>query len=102
MRALIVAAAALAIVAPARAQNANALVVSACGALPAQFTAGNPAPLTVDTTGKLCMGASGSVAALTVRGAPTLTGLAVSSCGSATYRTGRAGPLTIDLNGNAC
>lgn len=86
----------------AQAQNMRALVVSSCGALPAQFKAGNPAPLTVDTTGKLCMGASGSVAPLTVRSLAVLTGLAVSSCGSSTYKAGRAGPLTIDLNGNAC
>jgi hypothetical protein len=36
------------------AQSASAVVVAACGTPPATYTAGQPFPLTIDTTGKLC------------------------------------------------
>jgi hypothetical protein len=47
--------------APAHAQNTTGLVVSSCGTVSTSFTVGNPAPFTVDTTGKLCT-VSGSAA----------------------------------------
>jgi len=102
MRIAVALVALVSLAAPAAAQNATALVVSACGALPAPFIAGRPAPFTVDTNGQLCQGAAGSTAPLTVNGIATLTGLAVSTCGSVSYPAGRVGPITIDANGNAC
>src|SRR5579859_3574213 len=48
----------------------GAMVVSTCGSQ--SFTAGAPVMMTMDTTGKLCDGSSGSVAA-TVQGAANIT-----------------------------
>lgn len=90
---------------PALAQsrgNSTALIVSACGALPSTMTVGNTAYLTMDTTGKLCTGTTGSVAALTLRNFPTMTGFVVATCGNQTYTAGRSGVLTLDPNGNLC
>lgn len=59
---LLVAAAALAAPLAALAQqpgNTTALVVSTCGAPPSAYITGNPGPLTVDTTGKLCTSGGG-------------------------------------------
>lgn len=83
-------------------QNVSPLVVSACGALPAQYVAGRPGPLTVSPSGRLCSGSTPSVAPLPVNGIATLTGMAVSACGAQTLAVGRPGVITVDLNGNAC
>ena len=47
----------------AQAQATSAIVVTTCGTPPATYVAGQPYPLTVDTTGKLCDGASGGASA---------------------------------------
>lgn len=87
---------------PVEAQNASGLVVSSCGIVPSLFTAGNPGPFTVDTTGVLCMGATGSVSASSVNGAPQNTGLVVSFCGNQTFKAGNPSPFTVDTHGNTC
>lgn len=92
----------LACIQPCVAQNITGLVVAACGVVPSSFAPGNPAPFTVDVTGVLCNGTSGSVSASAVNGAPTATGLAVSSCGNQTYTAANPGPFTTDIHGNLC
>lgn len=87
---------------PANAQNITGLVVSSCGVVPSLFKSGNPGPFTVDTTGVMCMGTTGSVSASSVNGIATSTGLVVSSCGSTTFKAGNPGPYTVDTHGNVC
>lgn len=84
------------------AQNASGLVVSSCGVVPALFKSGNPGPFTVDATGVLCLGTTGSVVAGSVNGIPQNTGLVVSSCGNQTFTAGNPGPFTVDTHGNMC
>lgn len=70
------------VITPARAQTAA--VVSSCGTLPVTLSAGQKAPLTVDTTGKLCQssGAGGSAATLADGADVTQGALGDSACGS--------------------
>src|ERR1035437_4130795 len=60
---LILSAAALTVLgamcAPAQAQTATAIAVTACGTAPTVFTAGRPVPLTEDLTGTLCTAGGG-------------------------------------------
>lgn len=80
----------------------SAYVVPSCGELPSTFPAGSLGPLTMDTTGKLCVGSAGSPS-----GNPGVgrdRGIVVASCGTPpqTYHAGQVMALTTDEHGDLC
>ncbi len=91
---------------PAGAQTVQAVTVTACGTPPNSPVAGNPYPLTMDTTGKLCDGASAPGApgyAATDLGEVLITPVAATSPtipSTATYCTFQAQNGTIDVRGD--
>ncbi len=77
--------------APAHAQQAQALVVSACGSAPA-YVAGTYGILTMDTSGKLCDIATG--------GSVTAVSSGKANAAAPTLAEGTTNPISTDLSGN--
>jgi len=93
MKKLLLSAAILALAGYADSAHAvdTATVVASCGTPPATYVAGQPFPVTQDTSGTICTNSSGSVTA-------SLAGKATAAAPS--YSEGTSNPLSMDLSGN--
>ena len=84
---------------PAHAQTMSAIVVGTCGTPPTTYSAGQPFPLTQDTTGTLCAQGGGGSSTITANSTAT-SGF---TAGQLIYSDGskvQAAAVTVDGSGN--